>query len=101
MGMNILTISDANGTGILEADYNFVDEYFTVAQNLTTRDWDKAWDKTWNSSNQWSAFQPISRDMVGRFFQYKHEVANTSEDFVFIGISVNYDQIENPALCVR
>lgn len=100
-GLNVLSICDANTEGILEADYNFVDEAFTLYQNLTTKDWDKPWDKTWNSSPQWSAFQPISRDMVGRSFQLKIDIFNTSADYVFIGISVNYDQVENTAVCVR
>lgn len=100
-GLNILSISDADAVGSLESDYNFVDEQFTISQNLTTRDWNKVWDKTWNSSAQWSAFVPISRDMVGRLFQLKIRVFNTSAEFVYIGTSVNYDQVENPAICVR
>jgi hypothetical protein len=100
-GINILSISDANCDGILEADYNYADEAFTIEQNLTSKDWDKVWDKTWNGSPQWSAFVPISRDMVGRFFQLKINVNNTSADFIYIGASFNFDQVESPALCVR
>ncbi len=101
MSLNILSISDKDADGILESDYNYVDERFPIVQNLTTKDWDKAWDKSWNSSPQWSAFVPISRDMVGRMFQLKIRVFNESAEFVYIGTSVNYDQVENPALCVR
>ncbi len=100
-GLNILCISDADMTGSLESDYNFVDERFDIAQNLTTKDWDKTWDKSWNASPQWSAFVPVSRDMVGRFFQLKIRVFNTSTEAVYIGSSVNFDTVENPALCAR
>lgn len=100
-GLNILSISDADTTGSLEGDYNYVDEQFTIPQNVTSRDWDKVWDKVWNSSDQWSAFVAVSRDVVGRLFQLKIRINNASTDYVYIGASVNYDQVENPAICVR
>lgn len=101
IGINVLSISDADTEGSLESDYNFVDERFTISQNLTTRDWDKVWDKSWNSSPEWSAFVPISRDMVGRFFQFKIRVYNTSAAYAYIGSGFNYDNVENPAICTR
>ncbi|MEO7778515.1 MAG: hypothetical protein ABIY63_13365 [Fibrobacteria bacterium] len=101
MGLNILSISDADAEGLLEADYGAVPESFAIVQNAGGRVWDKPWDKAWNVLTQWSAFVAISRDMVGRLFQLKIRVFNTSRQFVYIGASVNFDQVENSALCER
>jgi hypothetical protein len=100
-GLNVLSISDADAEGILEADYGAVQDSFTIAQNTSTRTWDKAWDKAWGVSTAWSAFVAVARDMVGRLFQLKIRVFNTSRKFVYIGASVNFDQVENPSLCER
>ncbi len=101
LGLNVLSISDADAEGTLEADYGAVREEFTLTQNTSARAWDKAWDKAWGVSTAWSAFVAVTRDMVGRLFQLKIRVFNTSRKFVYIGASVNFDQVENPALCER
>jgi len=88
--LNAFVICDQATELTIETNYGETTDSIELTPDNSVIEWDEIWDVVWSNSDAFMCSEPISRDAIGRFFQFKFEQNVNSSGFIFLGFTIEY-----------
>jgi hypothetical protein len=88
--INAFIICDQQTDLTVETNYGEVIDSISLIPDSNGIDWDVIWDAVWTTSDSFMCSEPVSRDAIGRFFQFKFDQNVISGGFIFLGFTLEY-----------